>query len=813
VHSVRMMRALPLSVLAAAAALLAGCGDGEAPKAAKLVVKAGGSQTAFAGQELKKPLRVQVLGKRVPGLLGGKGSEPLVGGVTVEFRVRGAAGGAVLSRSEVVTDEGGEAETKVTLGRSLGDVFVEARVKGSPEVRAVTFRIASGIRVYGGGQDGHTGEVLENPVGVEVRDSGGAPLKGVQVVFLPTRKGAGRLSRSEVLTDDDGRAESDFTLGPKSGSYEVDVVVISPRRGIAYRPVRISAFALDVKTSLITVIGGLAIFIFGMKLLSDGLQKVAGEKLRAALQLFARNRFIGMATGAAVTGIIQSSSATTVMLVGFLNAGLLQLEQALGVILGANIGTTVTAQMIAFNLKTLALPAIAIGVAINLIAKRKGLQFWGQAIAGFGILFLGLTTMSAVLKPLSKSNTIMELIGRIDCAPGPDGGMSLAAPIVAIAFGTLVTVLVQSSSASIGLLMAAASSGLINFWTAVPILLGDNIGTTITAHLAAIGGGTAAKRAAVAHSIFNMAGALTMFCLFFVPWPGSGHPIFLELVNKMTAGDGFGGENIERHIANTHSLFNVLNALIFLPLLPVLAWVVKRAVKATGDPEEEIIYLEPHLLDTPALALERAVAETVFMARLARKSIGEAYGSFARADLAGQEALVKREDKIDKQQEEITNYLVRLTQQDMREVESRQLPLLIHTVYDLERIGDHAENLTELTELRIERGLSFSDKSQEELDAFARLVDDMFGHVIEAVEKADPRAAKAALECEHRINAMEDKLQHTHQKRLVSGECDVISGVVFLDMVANLEKVGDHLTNVAEAFEASREWRDLAPAH
>jgi len=812
VTSIAVVRRLLLPALMVTAVLLAGCGDRKDASPARMVLKSGDSQTAFAGEKLGKALRVQVRGERVRGLLGGKGSEPLLGGVKVEFRLRGALDGTVLSNPDAVTDEGGEAQTEVSLGKGLGDVFVDARVKDSPGVRPVTFRIASGIRVFGGKQDGRTRESLARPVGVEVRDTEGKPLAGVEVVFLPTEQGAGKVSKSEAVTDEEGRAQCDFTLGAKSGSYDLDILVMSPQRGVAYRPVRISAFALDVKTSLITVIGGLAIFIFGMKLLSDGLQKVAGERLRSVLQLFAKNRFVGMATGAAVTGVIQSSSATTVMLVGFLNAGLLRLEQALGVILGANIGTTVTAQMIAFKLKTLALPAIAVGVAINLVAKRKSLQFWGQAIAGFGILFLGLTTMSAVLKPLSKSNTVMEMIGRIDCAPGADGGISLAAPLIAIAFGTLVTVLVQSSSASIGLLMAAATSGLINFWTAVPILLGDNIGTTITAHLAAIGGGTPAKRAAVAHSIFNVAGALTMFVLFFVPWPGGGRPVFLELVNRITAGDGFGGENIERHIANAHTLFNTLNAAVFLPLLPLLAWIVKNTVRTTADPEEEIIYLEPHLLETPALALERAMAETVFMARLARKSIGQSFGAFAKADLVGQSDLEKREDKIDQRQEQITSYLVKLTQRDMREVESRQIPLLIHTVNDLERIGDHAENLVELAERRVKRKLKFSEQAQEQLAGFYGLVDDMFGNVIEAVEKADHQAAKRALDFEQKINAMENELQHGHQARLEAGDCDVISGVVFLDMVANLEKVGDHLTNVAEAFEASREWRNLAPA-
>ena len=253
----------------------------------------------------------------------------------------------------------------------------------------------------------------------------------------------------------------------------------------------------------------------------------------------------------------------------------------------------------------------------------------------------------------------------------------------------------------------------------------------------------------------------------------------------------------------------MIDACVMLPLVPVMAWLVRWLVPTRED-EEELIYLEPHLLDTPALALERSVAETVFMARLAHKSIDESFHAFRDRNHTLPPGIRKREEKIDRRQEEITNYLVQLTQRDMSEVESRQLPLLIHTVNDLERIGDHAENLVELAERRVDRKLPFTETALGQLSEFFGLVDRMFELVIQAVEKADHQAAKRALEYEQKINAMEDELQRGHQKRLEAGDCNVISGVVFLDVVANLEKVGDHLTNVAEAFEASREWRELA---
>jgi phosphate:Na+ symporter len=540
----------------------------------------------------------------------------------------------------------------------------------------------------------------------------------------------------------------------------------------------------------------------GMKIMSEGLTRVAGERMKLILQACTRNQFVGVGVGALITAVIQSSSATSVMVVGFVNAGLLTLERSIGLIMGANIGTTVTAQMIAFKLDSLALPAVAIGVAVQLIAKRKTTQHWGIVLTGFGILFTGLATMSGILKGLQDSPTITGLFSSIDCTPR-DGQVPIKAVLLGICIGTLITVIVQSSSASIGLLQVLASTGLLGFYTAFPILLGDNIGTTTTALLAAIGANRNARRAALANLLLKVMGTLLMFGLFLVFW--NGEPIFLYVVNKITVGNAFAGENLPRHIANAHTLFNVALTALFLPLVPLLAWMCRKLVPETvEEKEEKPRYLEPHLLDTPALALDRAKGELVYMTRLARKAIAENFAAFSAHKMPSRERLDRREERIDNLQHDITNYLVRLSQRDLLEAESRQLPLLMHAVNDAERIGDHAENLLELAERKVERKLPFSDDALGELSEAYHEVEAMFAHVLKTLEESEVAAAERALRCEERLNDLARELGQNHVRRLEKGECNLVSGVVFLDMVANLEKVGDHLTNIAQAG------RDLA---
>ncbi len=796
------MRRCPWIAVLAACAL--GC-EAEAPSPEVLEVRAGDDQAARLDEKKPAELEVRVLGPKRRGFLGGKGRRRAAEGVQVSFRILDPSRGAKLASNDTRTDFGGVARTELVLGDELGDVLVEARVEGS-EIAPVRFRVAGGIEIRGSGQEGRTKNLLARPVEVFVRDAGGKGVGGLSVDFrvVGCTHGARALT-SHALTDAEGRASTEVMLGRKVDRYHVQSSIVDDK--VRFRPLDVEATALDPVSIGVMLVGGLAIFIFGMKMMSDSLKLVAGQRLRGILNAATKNRVVGVLTGTAVTGLIQSSSATTVMTVGLVNAGLLTLRQAVSVVLGANIGTTVTAQMIAFKLGALAYPAIAVGVLVNLVARRKAVRYWAGVITGFGLLFAGMALMKDAMRPLGSSHTFISMLSSIDCTPGPGGAIPSTAPFMGVLVGVAMTVLVQSSSATIGLLIAAASSGLVSYWTAFPILLGDNIGTTITAQLAAIGTNTNARRAAMAHTLFNVLGVCYMLLLFFLRV--GGQPVFLKLVDALTPGNGFAGENIERHIANMHTIFNVANCLVFTALIRGLVWVSMKLIPAREE-EEEYAYLEPRLLDTPTLALQRAAEETVFLAHLARKSVEEAWRSFDAADLRAEKQIEAREDKIDQRRDSITNYLVGLSQRELYELEARQLPLLIHTVNDLERIGDHSINILEHAQQRVQGKLEFSLEATGELREFYGLINDMFGATIKALTTGDQHEAKQVLHIEERVNALFERSRIGHFRRLDEGACTAASGVVFLELIASLEKVGDHLTNIAEATLKSLEWRKRA---
>ncbi len=810
---VRRTWLLPLLVVALLSA--AGCDSDQKPEPAGISIVSGAEQTGALNQALGKPLQVEVITAPVRGWLGGKGTGNPVKNVRVTFQLMGSRRGAGLRPQapgaseapvpaggtvDIVTDAGGTAVALLTAGGEPGDLQIRAFLPDYPNVKPAIFRATAGVICEGGSQEGRAGSLLENPLRVILSGPDGKPLARVPVCFYVEKGPKGtKLTNPETETDDQGRAETQLLMGEGTGQVVVAAVPSPAGPGPNYRPLHFNLFSLHPAGILIVVIGGLAIFILGMRIMSDSLVHVAGARMKSILQVFTRNPVIGAVVGTGVTAAIQSSSATTVMVVGFVNAGLLSLERAIGLIMGANIGTTVTAQMISFKLDSLALPAVALGVLIQLVAKRKLVKHWGMVLAGFGLLFFGLTTMGGALKGLEHSPTITGFFKSIDCTPRTPGGfMPFGSVLLAVGIGTLVTLVVQSSSASIGLLQVLAATGLLNYYTVIPILLGDNIGTTTTALFASIGSNRNARRAAVAHMLFNCLGTLVMFCLFFVPWDGL--PVFLRLVNMVTGGDAFSGENMPRHIANAHTMFNLSATVIFLPLVPILAFLCRRLVpESAQEKEEKPRYLEPHLLNTPTLALDRARSELVYMTKLARKAVEENYRAFAAGSIPNRERLDRREERIDALQHDITAYLVKLSQRDLDEAESAQLPVLMHSVNDAERIGDHAENLLELAERRVERKLPISDDALRELADMHGEVDSMFDHVLSALEKGEPGAVDRALRCETRINEMTKELGQNHVTRLEKGACNLVSGVAFLDMVANLEKVGDHLTNIAEA--------------
>ncbi len=525
--------------------------------------------------------------------------------------------------------------------------------------------------------------------------------------------------------------------------------------------------------------------------MSDALRRVAGDRMRRILRILTRNIAVGVLLGAGITCLIQSSSATTVMVVGFVNAGLMSLTQAIGVILGANIGTTITAWMVSsigvLKITNYALPAIGIGLVIGMVSKRHW-RHWGMVLLGFGLLFFGLFLMKGALGPLGQSEGARNLIHRL-----------AGNPLTGVLIGTLMTMVIQSSSATIAIAQLMAFQGILPFQHALYLILGDNIGTTITANLASIGTNVEARRAARAHMMFKVLGVLLL--LPFV-WTGR----YARLIEAVIPGD-LTNSTVMWHIAAGHTVFNVIAMAVFVPLVGPLARLVTRLVPGeAGMVAAEPQYLEQHLLDNPPIALEQARREVVRMIRLAASAVGDAADAFFSQDAKRLDLVRQKEDAIDNLQNRITQYLIQISRRDLGSTASNELPVLLHSVNDIERIGDHALNLAEAAERRIESKLPFTDAALEELSMMRAEVDSMFEKVIRALENSDVEAAKGAFANEAKLNSMERQFRESHLSRLSAEQCNFYSGLTFVDCVYNYEKIGDHLTNTAQAVLGDFQW-------
>lgn len=543
-----------------------------------------------------------------------------------------------------------------------------------------------------------------------------------------------------------------------------------------------------VRDVIFGMMGGLGLLLFGMTLMSEGLQKVAGSKLKQILKFLTDKPVVGVLVGTGVTAIIQSSSATTVMIVGFVNAGLMSLRQAIGVIMGANIGTTITAQLIAFHLDKYALPAIGIGFCMMFFGSQRKLKFWGQVILGFGLLFFGLSVIKEMLSPLKEIAAVSDFFVRFS-----------ANPLLGILAGVVITLLLQSSSAVVGFIQALALIGVIDFQTAIAAALGSNIGTTITAQLASIGTSITSRRAAMAHTLFNVIGVVIVLPFFY-------NGIFQKIVEMVTPGV-ISNATIMRHVANAHTIFNVFNTIIFLPFVGLFAKLSTLFVPGEVEVDHaQPKYLEEHLLVTPSIALDQSVREIVRMLGISRIAVGEAMKGFFEKEPKYFKQVRKKEDAIDNLQVEITNYVVKISQRNLTPEESERLPVLLHSVNDVERIGDHAENLAELAERAIQEKLPFSDMAIKDLHTIYNEVDSMMEDVKDAFLTQDTERAKDALVREETINRLQISLRTNHIQRLGERHCVPLSGVIFLDFVNNLEKIGDHLTNVTQAVRGVLHW-------
>ncbi len=545
-----------------------------------------------------------------------------------------------------------------------------------------------------------------------------------------------------------------------------------------------------------TVFGGLAIFIFGMKMMSDGLHHVAGEKMRSILRMFSNNRFVAVLSGAAVTCVIQSSSASTVMIIGFINAGLLTLVQATGLIFGANIGTTITAQLVAFNINWIIMPSIILGLLLSFIPRQQ-LSKWSETVLGFGFLFLGMQMMSGALKGLSSNPAFHNAFQLFKCAPA-DGSYMLPAGALlgAIAIGMLATFIIQSSSACTGIIIALGASNLVDIYTAVALVLGSNIGTTITAQLAAITANRVAKQAALAHTLFNIFGVVIIALTFLIPM--NGQPVFFTIIEKLTPPEGDPENYLPRQIANAHTIFNVFTTLILLPLIPLFAKICEKLIplKESGIKYQR---LEPHLLDAPPVALAQTTSSLRQMLKKAWKMIDCSLNIYLDNNEKNQafvKQLEKREADIDERQKDITGYLAQLMQKDLNTREAEQIPLLLHCTNDTERIGDHAEIIRAITEKLNSEKIRFSPQAEEELKKLHALLNDLADAAVGLLAKNDSVSINHAKMLKEKIFSMLDRSEAEHIARINNGNCKPQVGILYLELLEEIRKLARHLENI-----------------
>lgn len=539
---------------------------------------------------------------------------------------------------------------------------------------------------------------------------------------------------------------------------------------------------MDYVSIILPFIGGLGMFIYGMQIMAQGLENAAGSKMKSLLEVLTKNKFFGVLLGAFITAVIQSSSATTVMVVGFVNAGIMNLTQAMGVIMGANIGTTVTGWLVssvewakALSPANIAPVAVMIGVIVMLTGKRRSTKDISSIIVGFGILFIGITTMSDAVEPLQQSEAFCNLFVTLGHSP-----------FLGIVAGALVTAVIQSSSASVGILQSLAAAGLVPFNAAVYIIMGQNIGTCVTAIMSSIGAKKTAKTAAVMHLLFNIIGTIIFSVVAIV---------FFKLINP-----GFGeGLITQTEISTVHTIFNIGTTIL---LFPVSDWIIKLAKKLeredSDDVDEGQVLLDDRMLETPSIALQSTVSEMVRMGHVVRGTM----------DRTRDVLITKKREEIEKIREEetiadglckgITEYAIKLNTLSINEKEHQEVASILQIVSDIERVSDYCENISEFAENLKDQKASFSEIAREEIQQMEDVCIDCFRYAIEALEERSKEKAMKVIEKESQADELEIALRTAHMKRLARNECSTESGIVFLDALVCLERISDHARNIAE---------------
>ena len=529
---------------------------------------------------------------------------------------------------------------------------------------------------------------------------------------------------------------------------------------------------------VISLLGGLGLFLYGMNLMGESLEKVAGSKMKKIIELLTKNIFMGVLLGAVVTAVIQSSSATTVMVVGFVNAGLMGLPQAVGVIMGANIGTTVTAQIVSFDLTGMAPLALGIGILLYLFAGNEKYKQVGEVFIGFGLLFTGMESMKLAVSPLAEYKGFTDLLSTFG-----------RYPILGLLLGFGITAIIQSSSAAMGMLVVLASQGLVPLSSALPILYGQNIGTCVTSLISSIGANKNAKRAAMIHLIFNILGTIIFLILL--------NGIVVKFVVSLDPG------NVARQIANVHTIFNIVSTIL---LLPCNKLIVKLAMRIVPDKEDEleedesrvIKYIDDRMIQTPPIALASTIKEVARMGEKARDSVDYAMEGILEASSEGIGRCFKQEKSINQLQKTILNYLLKLSKAPLSEEDRETVDTLFNTVNDIERIGDHAENLAEIAQSAIDGQVYFSEQGQNEISDMYNKVIASYSYALEAMVTSDVNLACKVIKMEEQVDIMEESCRVNHMRRLNNNLCSIDNGIIYFEILANLERISDHAANIAE---------------
>lgn len=529
----------------------------------------------------------------------------------------------------------------------------------------------------------------------------------------------------------------------------------------------------------ISLIGGLGLFLYGISVMGDGLQKSTGPKLEKAIGLLTSNIVMGVLVGTVVTGIIQSSGATTVMVVGFVNAGIMSLYQAIGVIMGANIGTTVTAQLVSFDVSILSSIALGIGIVLHMIGSKGKpmIKNISEILIGFAILFIGMRFMKDAVSPLSQYPIVKKILSELSDKP-----------ILALLAGLVMTTILQSSSASMGILIALASQGLMPLAAALPILYGDNIGSCTTSLISSIGANKNAKRAATMHLCFNIIGTILFMLIL-------NKPISI-IVKYLDPNDA------ARQLANAHTLFNIINVII---LLPFSKFIVKLAIliipeKADEKDEGDSVtkYLDSRMLETPAIAFGNIIRESLRMGRKAKECFISSQEALVNKSQKKINETLEKEKLINNQQKKIIDYLIKLSNTGLDAKMRKSLDLLFHTINDIERVGDLSENIAELAEDAIKYNIKFSQHAIDEIEEIYSKTLDAYSLALQAMEKNDMVISKRVIELEKEVDSLDKIYRDEHMERLNNRLCTIDSGIIYLDLLTNIERISDHSASIAK---------------